>query len=63
MIKKYRKLRNYTQEELAEIIDISVRQLQRLENYESDPKISTLKKIIKTLKIEDKDIINYIKKD
>lgn len=63
MIRKYRKIKNYTQEELAEILNISVRQLQRLENYESDPKLSTLKKIIKVLKIEDKDIINYIKKD
>lgn len=63
MIRKYRKLKEYTQEELAEILNISVRQLQRLENYESDTKLSTLRKIIKVLKIEDKDIINYIKKD
>lgn len=62
MIKKYRILRNYTQEELAEILEISTRQLQRLENDESNPRINTLKKIIKILKIEDKDIIEYIKK-
>lgn len=61
IIRNYRIKRNYTQEELAEIIDISTRQLQRIENGESITKIKTLKKVINVLKIEDKDIIAMIK--
>ncbi len=61
IIRNYRIKRNYTQEELAEIIDISTRQLQRIENGESITKIKTLKKVINVLKIEDKDIILMIK--
>ncbi len=62
IIRKYRIKRKYTQEELAELLDISTRQLQRIENGESITKISTLKKVINLLKIEDKDIILMIKK-
>ena len=61
IIKFYRKKRKYTQEELAECLDLSVRQLQRIENGESITKIKTLKKAISILKIEDKDIIKMIK--
>ena len=62
MIKENRLKRNYTQEELAEIIEISPRQLQRIEKNEDKTKIETLKKIIKALKIPDKEILEYIKK-
>lgn len=61
IIRNYRIKRKYTQEELAEILDISTRQLQRIENGESITKISTLKKVITILKIEDKDIIKMLK--
>ena len=61
MIKENRIKRNYTQEELAEIIEISPRQLQRIERNEDKTKIETLRKIIKVLKIPDKEIIEYIK--
>ena len=61
IIRNYRIKRKYTQEELAEILDISTRQLQRIENGESITKISTLKKVINILKIEDKDIIKMLK--
>ncbi len=61
MIKEYRKLRGFTQEELAEKIDISWRQLQRIEKNEQDTSVKTLKKIVQVLKIPDKDIINYLK--
>ncbi len=61
IIKFYRIKRKYTQEELAECLDLSVRQLQRIENGESITKIKTLKKAISILKIEDKDIIKMIK--
>lgn len=62
MIKEYREKRGYTQEELAEIIEISPRQLQRIEKNEDKTKIETIKKIIKVLKIDDKEIIEYLKK-
>lgn len=61
IIKNYRNKRGYTQEELAEMIDISSRQLQRIENGVSITKITTLKKVINVLKIDDKDIIKMIK--
>ncbi len=62
MIKEYRIKRGLTQEELAEILNISWRQLQRIEKNEEQTKITTLKKIIKVLKIQDKEIIDFIKK-
>ena len=61
MIKEYRIKNNYTQEELAEIINISPRQLQRIEKDENKTKIETIKKIIKVLKIPDEEILKYIK--
>ena len=61
MIKEYRIKRNYTQEQLAEILNISTRQLQRIELNEDKTKISTIKKIIKILKIPDNEILKYIK--
>lgn len=61
IIRNYRTKRKYTQEELAEILEISTRQLQRIENGESITKISTLKKVINVLKIEDKDILKMLK--
>ena len=50
-----------SQEELAEKIDISWRHLQRLEHNESKTTVKTLKKLIKVLKISDKDILDYLK--
>ncbi len=61
MIKQYRKIRNFTQEELAETINISTRQLQRIELDEDRTKISTIKKLIKVLEIPDKEIVKYMK--
>lgn len=62
MIKENRIKKNYTQEELAEIINISPRQMQRIEKEENKTRIETLKKIIKVLQIPDKEIIEYMKK-
>lgn len=63
MIKENRLKKEYTQEELAEIIQISPRQLQRIEKNEGKTKIETLRKIIKVLQIPDKEILEYIKKE
>lgn len=62
MIKENRIKKGYKQEEFAEILDISWRQLQRIEKNEEQTKITTLKKIIKILKIPDKEIIEFMKK-
>lgn len=62
MIKEQRIKKGYTQEELAELINISPRQIQRIEKEEEKTKIETLKKIIKILEIPDKEIIKYLKK-
>ena len=62
MIKKYRKIHNLTQEKLAELLDISPRQLQRIESGQTETSLKTLKKLIKILDISDEDIVEYIKK-
>lgn len=63
MIKKYRKLRKYSQEQMAELLEISPRHYQRIENKESNPSIELFKKIINILQIKDKDIAFIIKND
>ncbi len=62
MIKEYRKKLGLTQEKLAELLDISPRQLQRIESGQTETSLKTLKKLIKILDISDEDIVNYIKK-
>ena len=62
MIKENRIKKGYTQEQLTELIDISWRQLQRIEKNENNTKISTLKKIIRILNIPDEDILKFFKK-
>ena len=61
MFKEYRKKLGYTQEQLAEMIGISWRQVQRLENETSTPSLETFRKLIKILHISNEDIINYLK--
>ena len=61
MIKQYRLANKLSQEELAEEIGISWRQLQRLEHNEENTRISTFKKIVKTLNVPDEEIIKFIK--
>lgn len=64
MIKEYRIKRGYTLEQLAEMCNISWRNLQRIENGKLDmAKFDTVKKLIRKLEIDDKDIIKLIKKD
>lgn len=61
MIKETRTEKGLTQEELAEKIKISTRQLQRIEENEENTKIKTLKKIIKILEIPNEEIIKFMK--
>ena len=62
MIKEYRLENNLSQEQLAEKINISARHLQRLEQDEEKTRLSTFKKIVKSLNIPDEEIIKFIKK-
>ena len=62
MFKEYRKKRGYTQEYLAELLQMSWRQVQRIENETSIPTLETFKKLVKILNINDKHIIKYNKK-
>ena len=62
MIKENRIKRGYTQEKLAEQINLSTRQLQRIKDNEDKTKILTLKKLIKILQIPDKEILEFMKK-
>lgn len=61
MIKKYRQLLKLTQEELAEKLEISTRQLQRLEKETDYPSFNTLQKIVIILNISDEDLGKYIR--
>ncbi len=61
MIRQYRLASNLSQEELAEEIGISLRQLQRLEHHEENTRISTFKKIVNALNIADEEIIKFIR--
>lgn len=60
MIKQYRIKKGYTQEELAELVNLSTRQLQRIEENEERTKIKTLKQIIKVLQIPENEIIDFM---
>lgn len=61
MIRKYRQLKRISQEELAEEINISWRQLQRIEQNEEKTRITTFKKLVKALNIPDDELINFFK--
>lgn len=63
MFKEYRIKHGYTQENLADILGISTRHLQRIENKENTPSLELLSKIVKILNITDKDLGIYIKKE
>lgn len=61
IIKEYRIKRGISQEKLAEMIDKTPRQIQRIEHNVSNTKLSTLRKLIIFLDITDEDIINIIR--
>lgn len=58
-IKEYRKSRGYTQEKLAEIIELNQRQLTRIESGENYPSAETIEKICIALDIEPKWIYDF----
>lgn len=61
MIKKKRKEKNYTQEQMAEFLDISLRQYVRIDNQEDFPRKDVLKKLFNILDLSTEEIGIYVK--
>ena len=64
-LKQFRKIKKLTQEKLAEMVDLDVRQIARLEANESLPSVTTILKFCDVFEITPNDIlcINPPKKD
>ncbi len=58
-IKKLRKFKKLTQEQLAELVDIDVRQIASIEACESLPSIPTLLKFCSVFELSPNDILSY----
>lgn len=61
MIKEKRKSKNYTQEQMSEILNISLRQYVRIDNEEDLPRRDILRNIVKILELTDEEIGTYIR--
>lgn len=60
MIKKKRKEKNLTQEQMAEFSDISLRQYVRIDNQEDFPRKDVLKKLFNILELSTEEIGIYV---
>lgn len=58
-LKNLRKLHNFTQEKMSELIDIDVRQVARIEASESLPSVVTLQRMAKILAVTPNDLLNF----
>ncbi|MCM1338356.1 MAG: helix-turn-helix domain-containing protein [Muribaculaceae bacterium] len=58
-IKELRKRKNWTQEYLAEIINIDTRSLRKIELGESFPSIVTLEKLLEILDVPTSELFNF----
>lgn len=61
MIKEKRKAKHYTQEQMANILGISLRQYVRIDQEEDLPRRDVLKKLIHELDLTDNEIGKYIR--
>ena len=61
MIKEIRLNKKYTQERMADILGISLRQYVRIDNEEDLPRRDVLKALIKELELTDEEIGKYIR--
>lgn len=55
-VKRARKRLNLTQNEVADSIDVDVRTIINIENYKGNPKLEVLYPLIRSLKIDARDI-------
>ena len=62
MIKEKRISRNYTQEKMAKLLGISLRQYVRIDNEEDLPRRDFLYNLIIELELTDEEIGKYIRK-
>lgn len=56
-LKKLRKYKKITQEKLAEMVDLDIRQIVRLEAGDSSPSLNTLLKLCKIFDITPNDLL------
>lgn len=61
MIKEKRKIMGYTQEKMANLLDISLRQYIRIDQENCLPRTDILNKLIEVLKLSDQELGEYIK--
>lgn len=61
MIKEKRLFFGYTQEQMADKLDISLRQYVRIDNEEDLPRRDVLSKLIKLFQLSDNEIGEYIR--
>lgn len=61
MIKEKRKSLGFTQEQMADKLDISLRQYVRIDKEEDLPRRDILNKLINTLNLSDSEIGEYIR--
>ena len=61
MIKEKRKSFGYTQEQMADRLNISLRQYVRIDNEEDLPRRDILNKLIHIFKLSDNEIGEYIR--
>lgn len=62
MIKEKRKAKGYTQEQMSQILGISLRQYVRIDNEEDIPRRDVFKNLIVELELTDEEIGSYIRK-
>ena len=62
MLKEYRKLRNYTQEKLADLSGVEPRTILRIEKGLTIPKIDTYAKLVVALNLTDEEIGQHVRK-
>ncbi|MCA1801898.1 MAG: helix-turn-helix domain-containing protein [Rhodothermaceae bacterium] len=62
-IKFHRTNRGFSQEKLAEVADVSLRTIQRLESGDTEPRGDTVTRIAQALDISPGDLLQYKKKE
>ena len=61
MIKEKRKAKNYTQQQMADKLNISLRQYVRIDNEEALPRKDVLTCLINELELSNEEIGKYIR--
>lgn len=62
MIKEKRKSKNYTQQQMADILNISLRQYVRIDKEQALPRKDVLLRLINELELTNEEIGEYIRK-